>query len=152
MFLSKNHIPRRAVLKGAGATLALPLLDAMFPAATQAATTAAGKTPKRFAFIGFPQGVSGRATLHMPPDWEAEPNHWSLQVAANEKFRNDCADQTAAFQRSARPSRQWSRLQRSASSPMRPERHQIVRPLRRRRHRARAMSRNTIVVFPIPNP
>jgi len=57
MFLSKNHIPRRAVLKGAGATLALPLLDAMFPAATQAATTAAGKTPKRFAFVGFPHGA-----------------------------------------------------------------------------------------------
>jgi hypothetical protein len=57
MFLSKNHIPRRAVLKGAGATLALPLLDAMFPAATQATTTAAGKTPKRFAFVGFPHGA-----------------------------------------------------------------------------------------------
>jgi uncharacterized protein DUF1552 len=57
MFLSKNHVPRRAVLKGAGATLALPLLDAMFPAATQAATTAAGKTPKRFAFVGFPHGA-----------------------------------------------------------------------------------------------
>jgi len=57
MFLSKNHIPRRAVLKGAGATLALPLLDAMFPAATMAATTAAGKTPKRFAFVGFPHGA-----------------------------------------------------------------------------------------------
>jgi hypothetical protein len=29
----------------------------MFPAATQAATTAAGKTPKRFAFVGFPHGA-----------------------------------------------------------------------------------------------
>ena len=57
MFLPKNHIPRRAVLKGAGVTLALPLLDAMFPAATQAATTAAGKTPRRFAFVGFPHGA-----------------------------------------------------------------------------------------------
>jgi hypothetical protein len=45
MFISKTHIPRRAVLKGAGATLALPLLDAMFPATSAAATTAAGKTP-----------------------------------------------------------------------------------------------------------
>ena len=35
----------------------------------------------------FSQGVSGRAVLHMPPDWEVEPNQWVLQVAANEKFR-----------------------------------------------------------------
>src|SRR5580658_1503847 len=57
MFISKKHIPRRAVLKGAGATLALPLLEAMFPATSAAATTAAGKTPKRFAFVGFPHGA-----------------------------------------------------------------------------------------------
>src|SRR3984885_5620687 len=57
MFISKKHILRRAVLKGAGATLALPLLDAMLPAATAATTTAAGKTPKRFAFVGFPHGA-----------------------------------------------------------------------------------------------
>jgi hypothetical protein len=57
MFIFKKHIPRRAVLKGAGATLALPLLEAMFPATTAAATTGAGKTPKRFAFMGFPHGA-----------------------------------------------------------------------------------------------
>src|SRR6202034_1415615 len=57
MFLSQKHIPRRAVLKGAGATLALPFGDAMFPATTAAATTPAGKLPKRFAFIGFPHGA-----------------------------------------------------------------------------------------------
>ena len=34
MFLTKKHIPRRTVLRGAGAMLALPLLDAMVPAAT----------------------------------------------------------------------------------------------------------------------
>ena len=32
MFISKKHISRRAVLKGAGAAIALPLLDAMTPA------------------------------------------------------------------------------------------------------------------------
>jgi len=57
MFLSKNHIPRRAVLKGMGASIALPLVGAMFPAATRAATTAAGKIPKRFAFVSFPHGA-----------------------------------------------------------------------------------------------
>jgi hypothetical protein len=57
MFLSKKHIPRRAVLKGAGAAIGLPLLDAMLPSSTAWAKTAAGKTPKRFAFIGFPHGA-----------------------------------------------------------------------------------------------
>jgi uncharacterized protein DUF1552 len=57
MFLSKKHVPRRAVLKAAGATIALPLLEAMIPAATAWANTPAGKTPKRFAFVGFPHGA-----------------------------------------------------------------------------------------------
>ena len=41
MFLFKKHLSRRAVLKGAGATIALPLLDAMIPAGTALAQTAA---------------------------------------------------------------------------------------------------------------
>jgi hypothetical protein len=57
MFISKKHVPRRTVLKGIGATVALPLLDSMFPAATAQAQTAAGKMPKRFAFVGFPHGA-----------------------------------------------------------------------------------------------
>src|SRR5689334_2384181 len=57
MFLSRKHISRRAVLKGVGATIALPLLDAMNPAATAFAATPAGAPPKRIAFIGFPHGA-----------------------------------------------------------------------------------------------
>ncbi|HEX5230271.1 MAG TPA: DUF1552 domain-containing protein [Bryobacteraceae bacterium] len=57
MFLSKKHIPRRAVLKGAGASIALPLLDAMMPSSTAWAKTPAGSPPKRFAFVGFPHGA-----------------------------------------------------------------------------------------------
>ena len=34
MFLTKKHVSRRAVLKGAGVGIALPLLDAMIPAGT----------------------------------------------------------------------------------------------------------------------
>src|SRR4051794_6537611 len=57
MYLSQKHISRRAVLKGVGASIALPLLDAMNPAATAWARTAAGSTPKRLAFIGVPHGA-----------------------------------------------------------------------------------------------
>jgi Protein of unknown function (DUF1552) len=57
MHLFRKHISRRTVLKGVGATIALPLLDAMSPAGTAWAKTAAGTAPKRFAFIGFPHGA-----------------------------------------------------------------------------------------------
>src|SRR3989475_2650733 len=57
MYISKKHVSRRTVLQGIGASIALPLLDAMNPAATAWAQTAAGATPKRFAFVGFPHGA-----------------------------------------------------------------------------------------------
>src|SRR6187200_589394 len=57
MYVFKKHVSRRSVLKGVGATMALPLLDAMNPAATAWAQTPAGATPKRFAFVGFPHGA-----------------------------------------------------------------------------------------------
>ncbi|HTM04285.1 MAG TPA: DUF1552 domain-containing protein [Vicinamibacterales bacterium] len=57
MFLSQKSISRRMVLKGVGATIALPLIDAMNPAATAWAATPAGAPPKRLAFVGFPHGA-----------------------------------------------------------------------------------------------
>jgi hypothetical protein len=56
MFLSKKHLSRRTVLKGAGAAIALPLLDAMIPAGTALANTAAAPKP-RLAFVYFPHGA-----------------------------------------------------------------------------------------------
>ena len=57
MFLAKRHIPRRTFLRGAGVTLALPLLDSMIPAQTPLAATAAN--PKaRFAGIFVPHGAA----------------------------------------------------------------------------------------------
>src|SRR5213593_3561080 len=50
MFITKKHISRRTVLRGAGATLALPLLEAMVPAATALAQTAASPKPR---FVGL---------------------------------------------------------------------------------------------------
>ena len=49
MFITKKHISRRTILRGAGAALALPLLDAMVPAATAFAQTAAAPKPR---FVG----------------------------------------------------------------------------------------------------
>ncbi|MEO8256127.1 MAG: DUF1552 domain-containing protein [Acidobacteriota bacterium] len=56
MFLSRKHLSRRTVLKGAGATIALPLLDAMIPARTALAQTAAAASP-RLGFVYFPHGA-----------------------------------------------------------------------------------------------
>ena len=41
MFISKKHLSRRAVLRGMGVSVALPLLDSMVPAQTPIAKTAA---------------------------------------------------------------------------------------------------------------
>ena len=49
MYITKKHLPRRTFLRGAGFTLALPLLDAMIPAATALAKTAANPRP----YMGF---------------------------------------------------------------------------------------------------
>ncbi len=56
MFLTKKHISRRTVLRGAGATIALPLLNAMVPAATALSATAARPT-QRLGFIYVPHGA-----------------------------------------------------------------------------------------------
>jgi hypothetical protein len=56
MFLTKKHLSRRTVLKGAGAAVALPLLDAMIPAHTAFAQTAAAIKP-RLGFVYFPHGA-----------------------------------------------------------------------------------------------
>ncbi len=56
MFITKRHLPRRTVLKGLGATLALPLLESMVPARTLLAKTAAAPT-SRLGFIYVPHGA-----------------------------------------------------------------------------------------------
>lgn len=55
MYLTKKAIPRRTILKSAQGVLALPLLDAMIPAATGWAATPAKVTP-RLGFVYVPMG------------------------------------------------------------------------------------------------
>jgi Protein of unknown function (DUF1552) len=56
MFITKKHLPRRTFLRGMGATVALPLLDAMVPARTLLARTAASPAP-RLGFVYLPHGA-----------------------------------------------------------------------------------------------
>ena len=56
MFVTRKHLTRRTVLRSLTATLGLPLLDAMIPARTALAQTAAKTTP-HVGFIYFPHGA-----------------------------------------------------------------------------------------------
>ena len=55
MIITKLALPRRTFLKGLGATVALPLLDAMVPAMTAIAKTAADPV-RRLSFLYMPMG------------------------------------------------------------------------------------------------
>jgi hypothetical protein len=89
MFITKKHISRRTLLKGTGVALGLPLLDAMFPAATALAQAAAAP-PQRF-FAGFvPHGAApgywvpeqeGRLPAELPFVWKPlEPFRNNLTI------------------------------------------------------------------------
>src|SRR5688572_27923243 len=56
MFITRKHLSRRTFLKGAGVTVALPLLDSMIPALTAQSRTAANVAP-RLAFVYVPHGA-----------------------------------------------------------------------------------------------
>ena len=83
-FISKKHLSRRTFLRGAGVTMALPLLDAMLPAQTPLAKTAA--TPKsRFCGIYVPHG----ATMDKwTPAQESAGFEFSESLKPLEKYRN----------------------------------------------------------------
>jgi hypothetical protein len=56
MFLTRLSLPRRTLLRGLGATVALPFLEAMVPAMTATAQTAAAR-PRRWGAVFFPNGA-----------------------------------------------------------------------------------------------
>ena len=56
MFITRKHLSRRTLLKGAGVSLALPLLDAMIPAATPLPQTEAARK-LRMGFFYIPHGA-----------------------------------------------------------------------------------------------
>lgn len=58
MIITGKHLHRRTFLRGLGAAVALPMLDAMRPALASAATSAAAKSPVRMAFTYIPNGVT----------------------------------------------------------------------------------------------
>ncbi len=70
MLITKRHLSRRTVLKGIGVTAALPLLEAMLPASSTAAQSAA-KGKVRLAAIEMVHGAAGSTAFG------AKMNMWS---------------------------------------------------------------------------
>ena len=59
MILTRKHLPRRTFLKGMGAAIALPMLDAMTPALSASrADRSAAQSPLRLAFTYVPNGIT----------------------------------------------------------------------------------------------
>jgi hypothetical protein len=85
MFITKKHLSRRTVLRGAGASIALPFLDAMNPAGVAWANTPAGSAPQRLAFVGFPMGAVIKA---WSPEKTGKDFAISPILAPLEKYRD----------------------------------------------------------------
>ena len=100
MYNAKKHIPRRMFLRTAGCTLALPLLDAMVPASTALAATAAVPKP-RFVGMFFPHGMA-------PGYWEpgaegALPAKLPHILEGLEKVRDQTTVVSGLWSKSAEP-------------------------------------------------
>ena len=96
-FVTKRQIPRRLFLRGAGVTLALPLLDAMTPAMAQGPVA-----PKpRFVGIFFPHGMA-------PGQWEPQvegalPETLPFILESLDAVRNQTTVLTGLWSKSAEP-------------------------------------------------
>ena len=100
MFLTKKHISRRTVLRGAGAVLSLPFLDAMVPAATALAQTAASPKP-RFVGCFVPHGMA--PGYWVPKTEGALVDELPFNWTPLEPFRNQTVILSGLHSRSAEP-------------------------------------------------
>ncbi len=100
MFNTKKHISRRTILRNTGVTLALPLLDAMIPASTALAQTAASPKPR---FVGC-FVCHGAAPGYWVPEKEgALPPMLPFNWKPLEPFVNQTVIMSGLHSRSAEP-------------------------------------------------
>jgi hypothetical protein len=100
MFITKKQMPRRQFLRGAGVTLALPLLDAMVPASTLLAQTAAA--PKaRFMGIFYPHGMA--PGYWVPQSEGALPTKLPYILEGLEKVKDQTVVVSGLWSKSAEP-------------------------------------------------
>ena len=96
MIIKKMSLPRRTFLRGMGAAVALPLLDAMVPALSVVAQTAANPV-RRLGFVYIPMGMNpaawtpaaeGRITQLSPSLASLRPYLDHLSIVSNLEVRN----------------------------------------------------------------
>jgi hypothetical protein len=96
MIITKKALPRRTFLRGMGATVALPLLDAMVPSMTAFARTPAAPV-RRLGFVYMPMGCDlprwtppgdGRLTELSPTLQSLAPVADQLTVISNLELKN----------------------------------------------------------------
>ena len=89
MIITKRALPRRTFLRGMGVTLALPLLDAMIPALTAQARTAA-RPVRRLGFLYVPNGMAMTPSAnYWTPKGEGAAFSFSPILAPLEPFKDD---------------------------------------------------------------
>src|SRR5262245_7063103 len=98
MFITKKHISRRSILRGAGAAVALPFLESMMPAATPLAQTAASANPPRFVALFVPHGM---APGYWVPDKEGGDFAFKYCFQPLEPFRDHVTILSGLHARSA---------------------------------------------------
>lgn len=97
MIVTKKAISRRTVLRGVGAAITLPLLDAMVPALTAAQKTAA-RPVRRLGIVYHPNGVVYENWL---PSGVGTDFHFSRVLKPFERYRNRVVVVTGLADRSA---------------------------------------------------
>jgi hypothetical protein len=100
MFLTKKHLPRRTFLRGAGAAIALPLLDAMVPASALARQGAAALAKTRFTGIFVPHGM---APGHWVPAKQGSGFDFPMIMSPLEPFRDSTVIVSGLWSQSAEP-------------------------------------------------
>ncbi len=60
MILTRKHVSRRSLLRGMGAAVALPMLDAMVPALQRRRQDGQASPPNRMVFVYVPNGIDMR--------------------------------------------------------------------------------------------
>jgi Protein of unknown function (DUF1552) len=99
MFITKKHLSRRTILRGAGAALALPFLDAMLPAATALAQSPANPKP-RFVGCFVPHGM---APGYWVPSKEGTDFEYPFNFKPLEPYRKYVTITSGLHSRSAEP-------------------------------------------------
>src|SRR4051812_22478396 len=100
MIITKKALPRRTFLRGVGATLALPLLDAMIPAAT-AATQTPALPVRRLGYVFMPMGCD--QTRWTPPGTDGRLGELSPILSSLEPVKNHITVMTNMELRNAYP-------------------------------------------------